>query len=132
MARPLPKLLVSASLPGVACATLTWNLFSTSSAPLPLLSGIGSSTSYVLLLLVLYPPQRSGAPSPLIVTSWFAREPASIFFTTTFAIWKCRNDVIFCNSRASQTKVKLYLTEPFSASLSYIAKPFSCRSLQKI
>lgn len=49
-----------------------------------------------------------------------AYKGAAAIFTTAFAIWDCRNDVIFYNSRASQTKVKLYLTELLSASLKRI------------
>lgn len=58
---------------------------------------------------------------------------ASIFFTSTFAIWKCRNGFFYSDSRASQTKVKIYLTltELLSASLSRTEKFFSGRPLQE-
>lgn len=54
---------------------------------------------------------------------------SSIFFSNVSAIWKCRNDHIFKNVRASQTKAKVYLSELLSFSLSQIAKPFSDRPL---
>ena len=84
--------------------------------------GIGSSSPQVPLLLAL----------SLHSDSLACKGATSIFFTTTFAIWKCRNEVIFCNSRASQTKVKLYLTKLLSTSLNRIANLYFGRSLQKI
>lgn len=35
---------------------------------------------------------------------------SSIFFSSVFAIWKCRNNHIFRDVRASQTKAKIYLS----------------------
>ena len=48
----------------------------------------------------------------------------SIFFSTAFAIWNCRNDTTYNSSRAYQTKIKLYLKELLQASFSRVDKPF--------
>ncbi|XXG79697.1 hypothetical protein AAC387_Pa09g0715 [Persea americana] len=42
---------------------------------------------------------------------------ASIFFSITFVLWKCRNDHLYRNSRVSQMKVTAYLIELLKASL---------------
>ena len=55
---------------------------------------------------------------------------AAIFFNTTFVIWKSQNDLIFHNSRVSQTKVRSYLIELLSISLRWVTKPFSGGPLQ--
>ena len=61
----------------------------------------------------------------------FARKgTSSILFTTAFVIWKCRNDYIFDNVRASQTKAQIHLSELLSFSLRRIDKPFSGKPLQ--
>lgn len=62
--------------------------------------------------------------------SFACKGAASIFFSTSFAIWICRNyDYLHRNSRVSQTKVTSYLSELLLASLK-IEKPFSGRPLQ--
>ena len=55
---------------------------------------------------------------------------SSIFSSTAFVIWKCRNHYIFRDIRASQTKAKRYLFELLPFSLRQINKHFSGRPLQ--
>lgn len=54
---------------------------------------------------------------------------SSIFFTTIFVIWKCRNVLTLRKSKASHMKVKIYLTELLCSSLRRLDKSFSGRPL---
>ena len=66
----------------------------------------------------------------LIAIIWLIKEHHVFIFTTTFVLWKSRNDHIFQNCRASQSKAKLYLKELLSFSLRLIDKPFCGRPFQ--
>lgn len=81
--------------------------------------------------LALCPPPRFGTLSPSTVIGWHAKVLPPSFSPPLLQFGNVEMTFFYSNSRSSQTKVKIYVTELLSASLSCRDKSFSGRLLQE-